>query len=114
MYAPLYGRPAQLVIGKASQDTRCTFCLRQESMFSLGAFVRVRPSVRPNEFVDSKTLGSIGATPAKFSTHTPWVMTLACYSATSRRMCLKHISGQYSSIFGPMITQISTQYLCSQ
>ena len=47
------------------------FCLRQESMFSLGACVRVRPSVRPNEFVDSKTLGSIGATPAKFGTHTP-------------------------------------------
>ena len=59
---------------------------------------------------------------AKLCTHTPQVpqmrlsprlFTWACYSATSRLICPKHISGQYSSISRPKITQIGTRYLYS-
>ena len=92
--------PFHLIAIEIQCTDLCDYCLRQETMFSLAS---VCVSACPGEFVDSKTLGTVATAPVKFATHTPWVpqmnlcprvITLACYSATNRQMCPKHIYGQ--------------------
>ena len=63
-----------------AEDIMLVYCLRQESMFSLWACVHVcvRACVRvhPSEFVDSKTLGTVGTTPALCGTDEPMTLIL--------------------------------------